>query len=201
MAFNYKSTGLPDNRGWEFAAHICHAWVSQSMGRMFGPDRINNFMQNQPVTAAKRIMDHCDDWSESSVTIALLGPAKMTLLEDEKSELMARGLFGDRVVDTLWAMQSSHMARDAEMERDMVRVYMVESLSGMHDQIIGRKKIDKMHHIRWNMLEGYEKNFARIKGQNPALDKIFEDSLKQSRTSLEALDKAAAQNKPKPPQP
>lgn len=184
MPFDYSATGLPENTRWEIAADRCHAWLTENMA-MFGPDRILNFMKNQPVTAALRLRDCCDDWSEELVTVALLGPAKGTLAQDEAG---SRGLFGDRAVELAKTLTSETPPCDARLKRDAGRLFLVEALSGMHDQIIDRKKIDAHHQVRWNMLQNYESGFAALKGENPKLDVIFEDSLKKSRAALEALD-------------
>jgi hypothetical protein len=65
----------------------------------------------------------------------------------------------------------------------------------MNDQIIGRKRIDKHHQVRWNILKELEAEFKKVKGQNPKLDVIFIEALKKSRKALEDLDMAAAQKK------
>ena len=179
MSFDYSTSGLPDNSQWRAAADICHAWLMQHMS-MFGPERIARFMLNQPVTAATLIMENCPDWSEESVTLALLGPAKESVAGDifsEKAKALFEAMAGKRVAD-------------AAQERDMIRLFLVEGLSTMNDQLIGRAQIDKHHQTRWNILHELEDAFSPVKGQNPALDLIFEKALGESRTALQALDKA-----------
>lgn len=200
MSFDYSTTGLPDKKEWKLAASICLAWLNQNMSQ-FGDDGIDRFMHHQPVTAAKRIMDNCDKWSDESITAALLGPAKGIIVADASVEAMARRDFGDRAVDLVKAIGGMAESKDDAMIRDINRIYMVESLSGMGDQLVGRGRIDKHHQVRWNMLREFESNFEQLKGESPKLDVIFEDSLKKSRAALENLDRdaAAKKNKPNPP--
>ena len=182
MSFDYATSGLPDKPQWRAAADICHAWLMKNMS-MFGPDRIARFMLHQPVTAARLIMENCPDWSEESVTLALLGPAKDILAEGNAA-------FGAKEKPLFEALTGKHMAT-AEQERDLVRLFLVEGLSTMNDQLIGRARIDKHHQVRWNILRDLEKDFTDVKGKNPALDKIFEKALGESRAALQALDDAA----------
>ncbi|MDE2336859.1 MAG: hypothetical protein KGL10_06070 [Alphaproteobacteria bacterium] len=188
MAFDYKTTGLPDKAEWRAAAETCHAWLTENM-KMFGPERIASFMAHQPVTAARLIMEKCDDWSEESVTLALLGPAKEALLDKDSG-------FGVRAKELFEAMAEKREP-DAAMRRDLVRLFLVEGLSTMNDQMIGRKKIDGFHQKRWQILRGLESGFAAVKGQNPALDAIFEKAMKESRATLEGLDKGGKGSAPR----
>lgn len=190
MTFDYKKTGMPEKKEWIAASHLCFAWLNQHMS-MFGPERILNFMGNQPIAAAKLIMENCDDWSDESVTLALAGPAKSALPA-------IQNIVSTRTFDLLKAYVTGEKPSDPTIERDCVRLFLVEGLSTMNDQLIGRKRIDKHHQVRWNILGNLEKNFAGVKGQNPKLDLIFETALKESRLALEALD-AAAKKKPNPP--
>jgi len=189
MPFEYSTSGMPANDRWQIATEICNQWLNQNMS-MFGPERIANFMHNQPVAAARRILDNCADASEESVTLALLGPAKSTLIANPETERTARGIFGDRAVDMLHAMIEPSKA-DADMQRDINRLLIVEGVSTMNDQMVGRAKIDRFHETRWQILNQLERDFATIKGQDPALDAIFEDTAKKSHDALTALDKAA----------
>ncbi len=189
MPFEYATSGLPANDRWQIATEICNQWLNQNMS-MFGPERIASFMHNQPVAAAKRIIENCGDYSEESVTLALLGPAKSTLVANPETEKAARNIFGDRAVDLLHAMAEPAKG-DAEMTRDATRIFIVEGVSTMSDQMIGRAKIDRFHETRWNILNDLERNFATVKGENPGLDAIFEDAAKKSHDALSALDKAA----------
>lgn len=193
MDFDYTTSGLPENNQWKIATQICHQWLTQHM-TMFGPERIVNFMHNQPVAAARRIMDNCEDWSEESVTLVLLGPAKDVLVANEEVEGVSRHIFGDRAVDLLKAMMGEGTP-DAQMVRDMNRIFVVEGISTMNDQMIGRARIDRHHETRWNILKDLEENFSGIKGQDPALDEVFEDAMQQSKDALNALDREAAKKK------
>lgn len=201
MSFDYSTTGLPEKQEWRLASGLCLAWLNRNMAQ-FGDDGIERFMQHQPVTAAKRIMEHCDNWTDESVTVALLGPAKGIIVSHPDIEAMARRDFGDRTVDLVKASGGMIEPKDEAMSRDINRLYMVEAMSGMGDQLIGRARIDKHHQVRWNMVREFEEAFGQIKGENPRLDPLFEDSLKKSRESLEKLDRDAAakkNSKPKPP--
>lgn len=201
MSFDYSTTGLPEKKEWKLASGLCLAWLNQNMGQ-FGDDGIDRFMHHQPVTAAKRIMEHCDSWTDESVTVALLGPAKGIVVANAEIEAMARRDFGDRTVDLVKAVGGMSAPVDEAMARDVNRLYMVEAMSGMGDQLIGRARIDKHHQVRWNMVREFEANFSGMKGENPRLDPLFEDSLQKSRASLEKLDRDAAakkNNKPNAP--
>lgn len=197
MPFDYSTSGLPDNDRWRVAAAVCNQWLDDNMS-MFGPERIANFMRNQPVAAARRIIENCDEWSEESVTLALLGPAKGALVANPESEKAARHIFGDRAVDLMHAMIEPSKAKDQDMTRDINRIFIVEGISTMTDQMIGRAKIDRHHETRWNILHDLERTHATIKGQDPALDALFEDAAKKSHDALEALDRAAAASAKKP---
>lgn len=190
-SFDYSTSGLPENDRFKVAVGICFEWLNENMS-MFGPDRISNFMHNQPIAAARRIMDNCTDWSEESVTLTLLGPAKGALIANPQTEAVARHIFGDRTVDLLRAMADAEAAPDAAMVRDMNRIFIVEGVSTMNDQMVGRAKIDRHHETRWNILNNLERHFATVKGQDPALDAVFEEAAKKSHEALEALDKQAA---------
>jgi hypothetical protein len=191
MPFEYDACGLPQNDRWKVAAAICNKWLDDNMS-MFGPERIASFMQNQPVAAAKRVMETCDDWSEESVTLLLLGPAKSTIVANAETERAARHIFGDRAVDLMHTMIDPAKAQDDKMLRDTNRIYIAEGVSTMADQMIGRARIDKFHETRWNILNDLERTFATIKGQDPKLDAVFVDAARQSHDALEALDRAAA---------
>lgn len=180
MVFDYSTSGLPDNPQWRAAADICHAWLTEHMS-MFGPGRIARFMHNQPITAAKLIIENCPDWSEECVTLALLGPAK---------EAVAGDVFSNKAKFLFDAMMEKRVP-DAAQERDLIRLFLVEGLSTMNDQLIGRARIDQHHQTRWKILRDLEKDFSEVKGRNPALDGIFEKALVESRAALQALDKAA----------
>jgi hypothetical protein len=193
MGFDYAQSGLPDNDKWKVAAAICEGWLNENMS-MFGPERIASFMTNQPVSAARRIMDNCNEWSEESVTLALLGPGKGLLAANPETEGRAREFFGDRTVDLLLTLEDPARAKDADMTRDANRIFIVEAVSAMNDQMIGRKRIDRHHQVRWNMIADFEKTFATVKGQDPGLDKVFEDAMKLSKEALTALDQEAAVN-------
>lgn len=196
MGFDYSASGLPENPKWKKAAEICEAWLNRNMS-MFGPERITNFMHNQPVAAAKRLIENCDDCSEESVTLALLGPAKGIVAQNPEWG----DFFGPRAVALLTTMAEGAVAPDANMTRDANRLFMVEAVSSMTDQMIGRKKIDAHHETRWRMLNQFEREFAAIKGQDPKLDAIFEEAAKKSHVALEALDREVRAKKPHRPRP
>lgn len=242
MPFDYSKSGLPDNEKWKAAAAVCNQWLNENMS-MFGPERIASFMEHQPIAAAKLILANCGMYSEESITLVLLGPAKGILLsptrdeieanireqvgevpEDQKEEAEAeilevieshvaayqnrdaqiRQVFGDRAIELMkYVSGLSAVQFDTDMPLDATRLFLVEGLSTMNDQLIGRARIDKHHQVRWDILKGLEQQFAAVKGQNPALDAIFEAALVKSRDALEALDKAPKRehkNKgPKPP--
>jgi hypothetical protein len=196
MAFDYSTSGLPSNPKWEAAAQICNQWLNENM-KMFGPERIVNFMHNQPVAAAKRVIDNCPDYTEESVTLLLLGPAKGILAANPETETVCRRMFGDRAVDLLLTM-AGNAPVDEVMSRDVGRIFIAEGVSTMTDQMIGRAKIDKFHQRRWDILNDLEATFSTVKGVDPALDKVFEDAAQKSRDALETLDKAAAAQPKKP---
>lgn len=199
MAFDYKKSGLPANDTWELATKMCNRWLDTHM-TMFGPERIANFMNDQPVTAAKNLLAHCADASPESVIVALLGPAKGALMAEAELDTLMRHTFGDRAVDLVRTLADPANATDAAMKRDAERIFMVEGLSTMTDQMIGRQKIDGFHQKRWNILRNLESGFEDVRGKDPALDALFIDALKKSRETLEALDNAASAGK-KPPKP
>lgn len=199
MPFDYSQSGLPAHPVFELCTKMCNRWLDENMAQ-FGSERIASFMHNQPVAAAKRLLDNCADASEESIIAALLGPAKGALLAGGEMEVALRHTFGDRAVDLVRTLEEPTNATDAAMTRDAQRLFLVEGLSTMHDQMIGRERIDAFHQKRWNILRDLEAGFAMIKGQDPALDVLFEDAAKKSRDTLEALDRAAgAKNQPKPP--
>lgn len=177
--FDFSTSGLPDNNRFKVAVGICYEWLNENMS-MFGPERIKNFMHNQPIAAAKRVIDNCPDYSEESINLLLLGPAKGTLLANAETEAAARHIFGDRTVDLLQAMVDPSATPDANMTRDMNRIFICEGISTMNDQMVNRKKIDRHHETRWNILNDLERQFATVKGQDPALDAVFEDAAKKS---------------------
>lgn len=201
--FDFSTSGLPENNRFKIATAICFEWLNDNMS-MFGPERIKSFMNNQPIAAAKRVIDNCPDYSEESINLLLLGPAKGSLLANPETEKAARHIFGDRTVDLLQAMADPSATPDPNMVRDMNRIFICEGISTMNDQMVNRTKIDRHHETRWNILNGLERQFATVKGQDPALDVVFEDAAKKSHAALEALDKEAKTqpknvNKPKPP--
>lgn len=200
MAFDYSKSGLPANDTWELCTKMCNRWLDDNM-KMFGPDRIANFMNDQPVTAAKNLLTHCTDATPESIMLVLLGPAKSSLLAGGEMEVLMRHTFGDRTVDLMRTLVDRKHATDAAMLRDADRIFVVEGLSTMTDQMIGRQRIDGFHQKRWDILRNLEAGFADIKGQDPALDAVFEDAVKKSRDTLEGLDRAAAAAKKqmKPP--
>lgn len=182
MSFDYATAGLADNRDWRTALDDCHAWLSKNMS-MFGAERIGRFMQNQPITAAKLIMQHCPDYSEECITLALLGPAKDAAERAGRFSARTRDLYKSLI----------GMAKpDAAMERDITRLFLVEGLSTMNDQMIGRAKIDAHHATRWKILRALEEEFAKETGKNPGLDALFDRALTASRAALEKLDKEAS---------
>ncbi|HCS22967.1 MAG TPA: hypothetical protein PLW48_08515 [Alphaproteobacteria bacterium] len=199
MSFDYKQSGLPANDTWELATKMCNRWLNTYM-TMFGPERIANFMNDQPVTAAKNLLAHCADASPESVIVALLGPAKGALMAEAELDTLMRHTFGDRAVDLVRTLADPANATDAAMKRDAERIFIVEGLSTMTDQMIGRQKIDGFHQKRWNILRSLESGFEDVRGKDPALDALFIDALKKSRETLEALDNAASAGK-KPPKP
>lgn len=198
--FDYSQTGLPSNPHWMLAVDLCHQWLGKNM-TMFGAERHIAFMHNQPVGAAKRVFDNCDDFSQESITVLLLGPAKGDLIESEGAERMARHLFGDRVVELVHALHAPELQKKADtaMLRDIGRIVLAEGISTMNDQLIGRQRIDRHHQVRWDILRHLEDQGQRIAGADPKLDALFADALVQSRAALEALDAAAAAKKPPTP--
>lgn len=199
MAFDYNKSGLPANPVWELCTKMCNRWLDDNM-KMFGPDRIANFMKDQPVAAAKLLLGDCTDPSPESVTVALLGPAKGALLAGDEMEVLMRHTFGDRAVNLVRALGNPQYATDAAMMRDVNRIFLVEGLSTMNDQMIGRERIDAFHQKRWDILHALETRFTNINGHEPGLDKLFAEALQKSRDTLEGLDRAAAVKKqPKPP--
>jgi hypothetical protein len=203
--FVYEDHGLPDRKDYREALKICHEWLTQHMGKMFSQKQIGNFMKDQPITAAKHLMERTDQPSGASILAALLGPAKFDMIphrdnpKGAENEAKARGIFGEDTLNLLKAMAKQPAALiNSQVERDITRLFLVEGLSTMHDQLIGRKRIDPHHQVRWDILNDLEKKFETFKGQNPELDPLFEDALTQSRAALEALDEAAQpNNKPK----
>ncbi len=199
MPFDYSQSGLPAHPVYELCTKMCNRWLDENMTQ-FGPERIANFMHNQPVAAARRLLDNCADVSEECVIVALLGPAKEALLAGGEIEVLMRHTFGDRAVDLVRTVQDPAHATDAAMTRDAQRIFVVEGLSTMHDQMIGRERIDAFHQKRWDILRNLEAGFSTIKGQDPALEKLFEEAAQKSRETLEGLDRAAAaKSQPKPP--
>jgi hypothetical protein len=200
MAFDYSKSGLPANPVWELCTKMCNRWLDVHMV-MFSPDRIANFMNDQPAAAAKLLLGKCDDTSPESVTVALLGPAKGALLEGAEMEVLMRHTFGDRAVDLVRTLQDPKNATDAAMLRDANRIFLVEGLSTMNDQMIGRERIDPYHQRRWDILRGLESRFSDVQEQEAGLDPVFAEALQKSRATLEGLDRAAAAKKqPKPPE-
>ena len=199
MSFDYSQSGLPAHPVYELCTKMCNRWLDENMTQ-FGPERIANFMHNQPVAAAKRLLDNCADVSEESVIVALLGPAKGALLAGGEIEVLMRHTFGDRAVDLVRTLEEPANVVDVAMTRDAQRIFVVEGLSTMHDQMIGRERIDAFHQKRWDILRNLEAGFSTIKGQDPALEKLFEEAAQKSRETLEGLDRAAAaKSQPKPP--
>ena len=198
--FDYSQTGLPSNPHWMLAVDLCHQWLGTNM-TMFGAERHIAFMHNQPVAAAKRVFDNCDQFSQESITVLLLGPAKGDLIESEGAERMARHLFGDRVVDLVHVLHDPELQKiaDPALLRDVGRIVLAEGISTMNDQLIGRQRIDRHHQVRWDILRHLEEQGQRIAGADPQLDALFADALVQSRAALEALDAAAAKKPPAPP--
>lgn len=195
MSFDFSSLGLPANKKWEDAANTCHAWLTQHMS-MFGPERINNFMHNQPGAAAKRIFDHCPGWSEECITVLLMGPAKGNLVEDPA----AAAQYGDRAVALVKTLINPKNALDAQMLRDAQRIFIAEGISTMNDQMVDRKRIDAHHQTRWKILGELEEGFKALKGQDTGLDALFEDAFAKSKAALTKLDvEAAAKKLNKPP--
>ena len=136
MTFDYSTSGLPGNKQWENAAQRCHAWLTMHM-RQFGPERIINFMHNQPVAAAKRLFETCPDYTQESITVLMLGPAKGDILEDEA---LAEKNFGARTVALIKTLVDPASAVDDQMRRDAGRIFIAEAISTMNDQMIGRTK-------------------------------------------------------------
>lgn len=206
MAFDYSASGLPDNVKWKVAAQICYNWLDANMKARFGEDGIQNFMKNQPITAARNVMK-CDDWTEESVTLLLMGqPARGALVANPEAERRAREFFGDRTVDLLLTTIDPAHAADPQMVRDAGRIYLAEAISNMGDQMIGREKFPKqasrfmMHDIRKRMLAEFIDAHKTLKGIDPALDAIFEDSVAKAAFSLGEVDKEmAAAGKKTPP--
>ena len=194
-AFKFSETGLPEIEPFEQAAEICKFWLDTHMSQ-FGDKGIRNFMMNQPVRAAKllTLQKLC---TPSSLIVALLGPAKFDLIANASSETLARQTFGDDAVDLIHHLNGKETDNQYTIA-DGKRLFLVEGMSTMNDQLIGRKRIDRHHQVRWNILNNLEKHFEVAKGQNPILDKMFAADLKKSRAALEALDKAAAQKPQKP---
>lgn len=190
------------NDNWSFGIEVCYQWLCKHMS-MFGVKGIENFMQNQPIAAAHLIHDKCDAPSTESITVALLGPAKFDMIDTNSDaegimlEMKTRKVLGDKTIDLIRHM-AGDTSNDPDILRDANRLFLVEGLSTMNDQLIDRKRIDKHHQVRWNILKGLEKDFASVKGENPKLDVIFVECLKKSRISLEALDTAAQQKKNTP---
>lgn len=207
--FSYNDHDLPENKQYRLALDICHKWLTAHMGRMFNQKQIGNFMKDQPITAAKNLMNKTEEASEASIIAAMLGPAKFDFIDHpenprgSESEAFAIQNFGADTVNLLRYMAGLSYLESPMLERDKTRLFMVEGLSTMHDQLIGRKRIDPHHQVRWNILNDLESGFKAVKGQNPQLDPLFEEALKQSRQALEALDKAAEvkKNNAKPPRP
>ncbi|MCE9507788.1 MAG: hypothetical protein K8R48_05650 [Alphaproteobacteria bacterium] len=200
MPFDYSKSGLPANPKWEKSLNMCYGWLTRNMS-MFGPERIESFMLHQPIAAAKLLIANCSDCSEELITLTLMGPSKGNVLADQNAMDVSRNLFGERTVELMKYLSGMSAVKfDNGMPADATRLFLVEGLSTMNDQLIGRAKIDKHHQVRWNILKGLEQSFATVKGQNPGLDKIFGEALVKSRAALEALDNPAKKG-PKPPQP
>ncbi len=195
-AFKYEDARLPQSDKFENATKLCKAWLDTHMA-IFKDKGIKNFMLNQPVRAARLLVSETEHVSEASVIVALLGPAKQDILKTPVSETMAREMLGNAAVDLIQYM-AGQPSNDPVMQRDAVRLFLVEGMSTMNDQLIDRKRIDKHHKVRWNILNNLESNFAKFQGRNPALDKMFAADLVKSRAALEALDRAAAAKKKGP---
>lgn len=198
--FDYSQTGLPSNPQWMLATDLCHQWLGAHMP-MFSPERHLAFLSNQPIAAAKRVFDNCDQFTPESITVLLLGPAKDDLIETAGAARLARRMFGDGVVDLIQALRDPALQQSADpmLLRDIGRIILAEGISTMKDQLIGRQRIDRHHAVRWDILRHLEDQGRRIVGADPALDVLFADALIQARQSLEALDAAATVKKPPSP--
>lgn len=208
MKFDYSTTGLPANKNWETATNMCREWfdtseMGQRMLAQFKEAGVIRFMHAQPIAAAKRLLEFCPDAGEEAVTLLLAGPAKGNLAAND---VLTRAAFGDRTVDLLNALAGRAPAVDAQMQRDINRMSLLEAISAMNDQIIdrhlfkGEKSRFEHHPVRKNMLRDFEALHAQTKGENPKLDAVFEDALAQSRVAMDAIDKElAAKKTPKPP--
>lgn len=197
--FSYFAADLPVKTEFAKAATLCNVWLDRHMSQ-FGDKGIKNFMMNQPVRAAKLLLNETDDCTDASVIIALLGPAKGDILGDGTNpvlETMARQNFGNATINLLRHMMGEP-SDDPVILRDAKRLILVEGLSTMNDQLIGRKRIDRHHQVRWDILHNLEEKFAEIRGENLQLDRRFEADLKKSRAALEALDREAAMKKKGP---
>lgn len=193
MAFDYTTTDLPLKAEFQKAAAKCKEWLDTHMS-VFGPDRIRNFMHDQPVHAAQLILEKTDTPSDASVIVALLGPAKFDLVSKDGQNLSvvlekkSRAEWGDEVVNLVKHLAGVKL-NTPEIIRDAERIFLVEGLSTMHDQLIDRKRIDPHHNVRWDILKNFEAKFPAIKGKNPKIDGLFEKAMKDSRTALETLER------------
>jgi hypothetical protein len=191
VTFKYEDTGLPNNQRFKDACDVCVSWLRAFMPQ-FGAEGHARFMMAQPVGAAKRLLELCPDTSEDAIVLVLMGPNKGALLEDaDFIKQKIPGLYSDRAASMLKTMTGQQPPQDPGIARDLIRIKMNEDLSGMNDQIIGRQNIDAHHAVRWQMLESFEAFHKQVKGMNPTLDPIYEDALKKSRQSLEALGPAS----------
>lgn len=195
--YDFSKTGLPQDPRFQVAAEMCFDWLNKYMP-MFKGEGVQNFMRDQPVAAAKLLIANVPNVSDELIIMTLLGPARQTLLSSQQGFQLAMHLFGKRGLDMLVATVHETHIQDKEMAADLNRLFLVEGLSSMNDQIIDRKRKDAHHGVRWDILKGLEDRFTQIKGENPKLDVIFEEALKRSRQSLELLDRQPA-NPKKPP--
>lgn len=213
MPFDYDTSGLPDNPRWRVATSICEEWLKQNMLDKYGDHGIVNFMHNQPVGAAKRIMEHCPDATEETVTLLLLGiPARALAVSNPETEAVTKNLFGEAAIHLIHVLNDRSVAQgDAALLRAADRIELAEAVSALNDQMIRRHEYKteeqrlRHHDVRMMMMENFETLYKRVKGQDPGLDLIFEESFAKAKVAMDAINLEIATKKPdaaqKPPAP
>ena len=187
MAFDYSQTGLPENQKWQMAAAICHNWVDHNMGRNFDKESLNSFILSQPVKAAKMIVDNYEDYSEESVTVALLGPAKVNLLS--KQSMWVNSLGPRAVALGKHALEESVDDIDDAIRRDADRLFIAEGIVTLLDQIIEGDVPAEKHEACCNIVLSFEAELNSMEDDGSKLYKEFVDIIVQAKDVLNIGEK------------
>lgn len=182
----FEDTGLEDRQLWRDAFDLGFLVVAQATGGNM--EKADDLYKSRVLATVNKMQETCDDVSEASVAVALMGQGTNALIRNPG----LRESFDDDVMNIILAEGQLGLSQFGDMTeamRDARRISMCEAIVIMEKQLIGQNTIDDNHESRLEMLGQMRQAFEAMHGRDERLDQEYVEKFDAAVDSMAALEK------------